>query len=203
MIDAVEHGVQMLKQRPPQRRRIILLISETRDVSSEARLRETLIAAQLNNVTIYTVDISRMVTSLSSKPIPPAMDPMPPAGYSLPGGRPSTPTTTNQVYQTGNRAEFVPALKEIFFGVKRVFVDNPAEFFTDGTGGAQYSFKKERGLEDAVESLGREIHNQYLLTYAPNDVNEDGFHQIRVDVDLPGLLVRTRPGYYLAGLGAK
>ena len=76
MIDAVERGVQMLKNKQSNRRRIILLISETRDVSSEARLRETLIAAQLNNVTVYTVDISRIVTSLTAKQQPPRMDPL-------------------------------------------------------------------------------------------------------------------------------
>ena len=203
MIDAVERGVQMLKNKPPNRRRIILLISETRDNSSEARLRETLIAAQLNNVTVYTVDISRIVTSLLTKQQPPAMDPLPPAAYNLPGPTPSTPTSVAQATQIGNRVEFVPMLKEIYQGGKRIFVENPAQVFTDGTGGAQFTFKKERGLEDAIASFGREIHSQYLITYRPNDSNIDGFHQIRVDVDLPDLIVRTRPGYYLAGLGAK
>jgi VWFA-related protein len=203
MIDAVEKGVQMLRNRPANRRRIILLISETRDMSSEARLRETLIAAQLNNVTVYTVDISRIVTSLTAKPQPPAVDPMPAAAYNLPGPGPTTPTSVAQAYQVGNRAEFVPLLKELYMGTKRIFVDNPAEVFTEQTGGAQFTFKKERGLEDAISSLGREIHSQYLITYAPDDTKTDGFHQIRVDVDLPDLIVRTRPGYFLAGLNAK
>ena len=203
MIDAVERGIQMLKNKPPNRRRIILLISETRDVSSEARLRETLIAAQLNNVTVYTIDISRIVTSLITKPQPPTMSQLPPAAYNLPGPGPSTPTSVNQATQIGNRVEFVPLFKELYQGTKRIFVDNPAEVFTEGTGGAQFTFKRERGLEDAIESLGREIHSQYVITYRPDDSNIDGFHPIRVDVDLPDLIVRTRPGYYLAGLGAK
>ena len=201
MIDAVETGIQKLKSRNPNRRRIILLISETRDNSSEARLRETLIAAQLANVTIYTVDISRLVTSLTSTPQPTQMSAIPPAAYNLPGGVPNTPTAMEHLGLAGNRAEFVPMLKEIYQGTKRIFVDNPVEVFTEGTGGAQFTFKKERGLEDAIESLGREIHSQYLVSYGPNDLTEDGFHQIRVDVDLPDLIVRTRPGYYLASIG--
>lgn len=60
MIDAVEEGVRELHGRPRNRRRVLLLVSETRDQSSEARLRETLIAAQVANVSVYTVDISRM-----------------------------------------------------------------------------------------------------------------------------------------------
>jgi hypothetical protein len=92
-------------------------------------------------------------------------------------------------------------LKDIYLGVKRIFVENPAQVFTEGTGGAQFTFKKERGLEDAIASLGREIHSQYLITYPPDDLTEDGFHEIRVDVDMPDLVVRTRPGYYLASVG--
>jgi VWFA-related protein len=201
MIDAVETGIQKLKTRNSNRRRIILLISETRDVSSEARLRETLIAAQLANVTVYTVDISQIVTNVTSKPQPTQMSAIPPAAYNLPGGVPNTPTAMEHLGLAGNRAEFVPLLKDLYLGTKRIFVENPAEVFTEGTGGAQFTFKKERGLEDAVESLSREIHSQYLITYAPNDLTEDGFHQIRVDVDLPDLIVRTRPGYYLASVG--
>ena len=64
MIDAVEESVRQLRTRPKNRRRIILLVSETRDRSSEARLKETLIAVQINNIDVYTVDISRVVTSL-------------------------------------------------------------------------------------------------------------------------------------------
>lgn len=201
MIDAIETGVQKLKTRTGSRRRIILVISETRDSSSEARLRETLIASQLANVTVYFVDISRFVTSLTSTPQPTQMSAIPPAAYNLPGGVPNTPTTLEHLGLAGNRAEFVPMLKELYLGTKRIFVENPAEVFTEGTGGAQFTFKKERGLEDAIESLGREIHSQYLVTYAPNDLTEDGFHQIRVDIDLPDLVIRTRPGYYLAGIG--
>src|SRR5450432_4069291 len=70
LFDAVEHGVRMLSQRPANHRRIILLISEARDVASEARLRETLIAAQLANVSVYAIDISRFITSLTAKAQP-------------------------------------------------------------------------------------------------------------------------------------
>jgi len=47
MVDAVNQGINMLRTRPQNRRRIILLISETRDRGSEGRRRDVLIAAQL------------------------------------------------------------------------------------------------------------------------------------------------------------
>jgi VWFA-related protein len=68
MIDAVDEAIRMLRSRPQNRRRIVMLVSETRDIASEGRLRESLMAAQLFNVTVYTVDISRLVTTLMAKP---------------------------------------------------------------------------------------------------------------------------------------
>ena len=35
MIDAVDRGVYMLRKRPPNNRKIVLLVSETRDEGSE------------------------------------------------------------------------------------------------------------------------------------------------------------------------
>jgi hypothetical protein len=71
--------------------------------------------------------------------------------------------------------------------------------FTTYTGGREYSFFKQRGLEDAISDIGSELHNQYLLTYSPNNQDEAGFHEIRVFVDKPGLKIRTRDGYWIAG----
>ena len=76
MIDAVDRGVAMLKKRPANNRKIILLVSETRDSGSEGRVRETLISAQLANVPVYTVDITQVVVRLTEKPIPPRPNPI-------------------------------------------------------------------------------------------------------------------------------
>ena len=68
MIDAVDHAVFMLRKRPANNRKIILLVSETRDQASEGKVRESLIDAQLSNVLIYTVDITQLATRLTEKP---------------------------------------------------------------------------------------------------------------------------------------
>jgi hypothetical protein len=52
-----------------------------------------------------------------------------------------------------------------------------------------------------VQSVARELHNQYLITYNPNNKMEGGYHRIRVEVSgvgRGGLEVRTRPGYWMA-----
>jgi VWFA-related protein len=89
---------------------------------------------------------------------------------------------------------------EIFKSTKAIFVDNPVEVFTKGTGGTEFSFGKQKGLEEAIEKVGNEIHSQYLISYAPNNTAEGGFHEIEVEVNRPNIKVRTRPGYWLASL---
>jgi VWFA-related protein len=200
MIDAVNRAVYMLRSRPQNRRRIILLISETRDYGSEGRARETLINAQLNNVSVYPVDISRVYTTLMAKQRVPRPNPLPPAAAPLPAGVPRTPTSVAQTYGTeGGRAEFIPLMIELLRDVKAVFKDNPVELFTKGTGGTEYGFTRQAGLEDALRRIGTELHSQYMVAYSPNNKMEGGWHQIKVEIlNRRDLKASTRPGYWLA-----
>lgn len=200
MIDTVDRAVYMLRKRPGNNRKIILLVSETRDQSSESRVREALIDAQLSNVLIYTVDITQLAVRLTEKPQPPRPDAIDVNGRGiLPQGTPSTPTSIAQNYGIQSQAQFLPLLKEVYTDAKRIFVDSPAEVFAKGTGGDQFSFVRQRGLEDAVQRVGTEIRSQYLISYRPNNADEPGFHPISVTVENPGYIAKTRPGYWLGG----
>jgi hypothetical protein len=108
VIDATMDGIRMLRSRPEERRRILLLISERRDIASSGRLKETLNYAQLSNVTIYSVDISHLMTSLTGHPIPPAPYSIPPEAQHTPGGGTATPTEIDQNFNLG---KYVPASK--------------------------------------------------------------------------------------------
>jgi VWFA-related protein len=205
MIDAVMTATQMLSRVAPNRRRIILLIGETRDVSSENRLREVLIEMELKNVMLYAVDMSRLFSTLTAKQDPGRPSTLPPAmsAQNLPPFYPATPNAVQQVSAQGiaPRAEFLPLLVELFKDVKAIFKDNPVEAFTKGTGGSELSFYKERGLETAIQRIGAELHSQYFVTYRPNNMDEAGFHEISVTVASPqAKKVQTRPGYWIAGV---
>ena len=193
--DVVDASIRMLKKRPPDRRRVLLLIAEKRDRGSQLRLREALTQAQFANIAIYSLDISTIVAALTDKGMPPRPPSIPPEATHLPGGYPSTPTTVEQNYYNGN---YVPVFVDIFKAVKSVFVDDTLDVFTRFTGGREYAFVGERSLEKAVSSISEELHSQYLLSYSPNNQTEGGFHDIRVVVNRPGLEVRTRPGYWVA-----
>lgn len=202
MVDALGEAIRMLSHEPKNRRRIVLLISETRDNGSQTKKREALFATEINNVEIYAVDMARFVDVLTAKPKPPRPDPMPPTARqgTLPANVPATPTSVAQTFgQNGGRAEFMPLFKEVLKDVRDIFVDNPVELLTKGSGGREYSFTGQRGLEMALGDIGRELHSQYLISYTPNNPEEAGFHEIEVTVTgIRGARVRTRPGYWVA-----
>ena len=201
LIDAVVDGTRLLASRPKDRRRILLAVGETRDLGSETRAREALIGLQVNNVLFYSVDMSRFLTTLTAPPDPGRPDTLPPAMHSMPGLTPATPTTVAQAYgYNAGRAEFIPLMVEILKDVKAIFVDNPVELFTKGTGGSEFGFHSQRTLEEAIQKVGEELHAEYTISYSPNNTEEGGFHHITVDVTGHPEVKRTqtRPGYWRA-----
>jgi len=198
--DAVQAAVRMLRNKK-DRRKVVLLISETMDRSSETNVKEVATELQMFNVDVFTININRLVTRFTDKPEVPRPDPFPAGARPLPGMASPDPTTTAQIYGTpGYGIDFVPVIEEIFTAAKAIFVKNPAEVYTNFTGGREFSFTTERGLEDAIAAIGNEIRSQYLLSYSPNNKVEGGFHKILVKVTRAQLKVRTRPGYWMAGV---
>ena len=201
LTDAVNEAARMLEKRPKERRRVLLLISESLDKGSEGRAREALTRLEFANVIVYALNMSRVFTELTAKTPLGRPDSIPPEARHVPAGMPATPQTAAQL--TGARGpgvSFVPIITEIFRGVKAVFVQNPIEIYTQYTGGKEEPFVSQSDLERAAQNIGREIHNQYMITYNPTNKTEGGFHNIRVEVARRGLDVRTRRGYWLAGV---
>lgn len=195
--DAVFEGVRMLKERPADHRRVLLLISETKDRGSEGHMRDALLEAEFANVVIYTININRALAALTTPSPPPRPDPFPVASRPLPGVAPQTPQMTAQL--RGEQSfDFKPVVTEVFNQVKGLFIPNHAELFTRYTGGREYSFTNLKSLERAIADIGEELHSQYMLSYTPNNLEEAGYHEIHVDVTRPGLEVRTREGYWMA-----
>lgn len=193
--DAVMKSIGMLKNRPKDRRKVLLLISERRDKGSEIRVREVLTEAEFANVVIYSLDISSVMAGITSRGMPPPPPSIPAAAQHMPAGVDATPTLVEQNYYVGN---YIPMFVDIFNAAKSIFVEEPVVVFTRFTGGKEYPFVTEKSLERAVQGISQELHSQYLLSYSPNNPTEGGFHEIRVTVNRPQLEVRTRPGYWVA-----
>lgn len=202
LIDAVLEADHMLKRHDirNQRRHVILLISRNVDKGSESHLQATVRQMQFDNVIVYCVDISKVMTALMKKMDypPPTNGRIPPeAQPNLIGTGPRT-ETSNVQQQTGNILNAAPP---IFRGIRDLFKKTPAEAFSYFTGGQLYSFASDKALENAITDIGKDLNSQYLLSYTPSEqtIKEPGFHTIKVDVNRPGLKVRVRPGYWWGG----
>jgi VWFA-related protein len=201
VVDAIGESVRMLRRRPADRRRVILLIAETRDGGSEGHVREVMTEAQINNIQAYTVNINRVVTTLYGRAQAPRPDAIPTTARTLPPGAAVTPTTVAAYGGSGMYGNYIPMFVEIFKQVKGIFVANPAEVLTRYTGGKEFSFSSQRGLEEALTKIGTDLHAQYIISYSPNNKLEGGFHTIRVVITADARAkVRTRPGYWMAAV---
>ncbi|MEP7353527.1 MAG: VWA domain-containing protein [Acidobacteriota bacterium] len=194
--DAAMEGVRMLKTRDKNRKRVLILVSETRDLGSAVKVRDVLTEAEFDNIVIYPVDMSHWLNQLTTQAAPNRPNPVPPeARGTLPMGTLQTGTTDAQM----NMGNYTPAIREIFTAIKGIFIPNPLEVYSKFTGGREQNFAGYSGLEEAVLNIGRELHNQYILTYLPSNRKDGGYHEIEVRVpSIPNLKIRTRAGYWIA-----
>jgi len=158
----------LLAARPGPRRSNILIISETRDRGSESKLSDLPNRAQQAAVTIHSISYSAYATAFTTKP----------EDYSPPNG---------------GAANFLA----IFTETARMAKKNTVQVLTQATGGRRMSFQTQSRLENDLISLGNEIHNEYLVTFTPDQGEKPSFHQLVVEVTgHADAIVRTRPGYW-------
>ena len=198
LYDAMAAAVRMLGERPADRRRVIVAITEAVDRGSEAKLGGVLQQAQLENITIFTVGLSTTAAEFRADPkssTPPSGTPPGIFGGPPIPGQPQTPSTPGIGQQ--------PAADLLALGVwavqhgANVARGHALDVATIATGGEHIPTMHDRGIEAALDKIGAELHAQYTLSYHPTGSSPYGYHEIRVEVDRPKTTVRTRPGYYL------
>jgi VWFA-related protein len=172
LIDAVSQGIRMLATRPDNFRRILMIVGESRDRGSKAKLKTAIEAAQHAGVIVYPLTYSTQAVAWTARP----QD-----NPSLPGDM---------------------DLGGAFVELARMTSPNAADNFAFTTGGRHLSFATLKGLEDAITVTGQEIHSQYLLSFAPQAPKgaangHPGYHRLSVKVPShPEATVRARPGYW-------
>jgi VWFA-related protein len=177
-IEAVAKAVDMLAARKDDRK-VVFVIGESKDRGSKMPLEQAISRAQRENVTVYFITYSRFLTPFTSTDWGPVCD----AHHENCKPRDPEWGDTNLI--------------AVFGEMRALAKTNIAEAFAKYTGGRRVSFLKQKGLEEVIESLGDEIHNQYLISFTPPHSDAEEFHQIRVTVrNRPELVVRTRAGYW-------
>ncbi len=198
LYDAITDAVEMLRDRPTERRRVIVAISEASDSGSTAKLGLALRAAQLENITIYTVGLSTSAAEWRTPatgvgPGPATPDP----SVTAPIGPAGSPPPTMASGAAGGGGDLLAlAIWAVQNGVN-LAKGHALEVATLATGGEHVPTRREKSIEPALDRIGGELHAQYTLSYHPTDTTPGGFHEIKVVVDRPKTTVKTRPGYYL------
>src|ERR1700681_4050923 len=197
MCVALSSSFSLLRNRPAERRRVIIVVGEPRDSGSEEKLGEVLRQAQLSNVVIYGVGLSTTAAELRSPPQQSGQRPItPPGTFGMPPTPGTAQTPSNANGGSGNID--LGALAELAVrNAKTVVKDRPLEVATTATGGMYESSFRDRTIEKVVDAIGGELNAQYTLSYRPAGSDAAGYHQIKVTLDQADLKVRTRPGYYL------
>lgn len=177
MHEAIAEGVRMLAARENSRRRVLIVIGESKDRSSKVGLEEVISLAQAANVVIYPVSYSATWTSFTSK-----------GGEKFDSGK--------NVYQPGGGLDLIAVFREI----ARTGNQNGHQALAEYTGGLRSSFVKLKGLEEALQRAGEDLHSQYLLSFRASPVEDaHAYRRIQVRVrSCPDCVIRCRPGYWRA-----
>jgi VWFA-related protein len=195
LYDALSKAVQMLRNVPPSRRRVIVTLAEALDTGSEERLNQVQREAQVADITIYSVGLSTMAAEVHAPPQQAApLLATPPGTYGLQPIPGAAYTPTVEQLRGGNM-DIGGLVRPIWAFASR---KPPLEAAVAATGGLYQSTGRDTSIEMAVDQIAGELNAQYTLSYRRSGGDTPGFHQIKVEiVGGRALKVRSRPGYYL------
>jgi Ca-activated chloride channel homolog len=187
LYDGMAKAVDVLNNQRSPYRRIMLVVGESQDYGSQAKLGQVVRDAQLANITIYAVGPSSSSADLrygkdealgQRKPLP----------LKLPKPLPSV--TTDSDYLS-------VAIWLLSRGTNEI-KNHQLEVAATSTGGVHYRALRDETIRAALDRIGGELHAQYVLSYRPSTDPPAGFNEIKVTVSRPSLTVRARPGYYVS-----
>lgn len=172
ILDAVQFSVRLLEDSPQRHRRVLLLVSETRDHGSEAAKIEKVVADVGNsNVVVYALPFSPSWSQVLD---------------SERGSNKDEWRTTGDVLS--------PLLM-----ASQAMRRNTARAIADMTGGEYELFSSRKGLERLMTEFTNHLHSRYLLSFTPKDPHP-GLHAIRVQLKDPGKRsVLARTSYWAEG----
>lgn len=211
-LDTVYYAIEMLKRRPNDFRRAILLISETRDHGSRSSAQYVVAQLGLTNTVIYTIAFSPTRDEMTyffrhgydSSP-PSSASKTPPVATDSSSADAADSTTTIQdkppIY---TKQPPLFSLPPGFAAIGNALKRNTASELASLSGGEYINFTTRKGFEDGLQRISNQIHNYYLLSFKPPSTPAFGFHTLRVTVpDYPDAMIQTRKSYWSGTLEAQ
>ena len=182
---------------PKDGRKALVVFSDGADRGSKETLNDAVDAAEHANVAIYTIYFKGEQES---------------NGFGFPGQGGRRGGTGGGGYPGGGGGGYpgggggYPGGGRRGGGSSEAGVDGKKimEKIATRTGGRYFEAKKKDNLEEIYGQIAEELRGQYLLTYTPDVVdNEGGFHKIALKANKDDLTVVTREGYFAPGGEAK
>lgn len=200
-IDAVSYATRMLDRRKSPWRHAIVLISETRDHGSRAKLDQAARELGVSNTVIYTVAFApvrdEFVNGFRSPKQPkfqaqyPIQKPEPKSG--------AAPDDKNEP----EAPEHAPVLElpPQIMVIVNALRTNASEAIASIAGGEHFSFGSQKSFDESLLKISNRIHNYYLLSFRPS-AGTPGLHTLQVRVDgHPEAVIQTRRNYLaIAGM---
>jgi VWFA-related protein len=169
ILDAIAYSVDMLGKEPRERQRVLLLISETRDHGSVAKIDDVVAAIGRSNT---VVDAQAFSPSLSN-----ILD---------------TERGTNEA-----EMHPMPDLLAPLIMARQAMRKNIPETVASLTGGEYELFATRKRFELRMNAFTNHLHNRYLLSFAPQNPHP-GMHRLSVRLALPGTsMVVARTSYWV------
>lgn len=170
ILDALHFSIQSLGKRPPSKRRVIFLVSETRDHGSRSATLQSIVQELgVSNTLVYSLSFSPLVSELmrdlkGQNPNPGAMNLLAPFAALLNGMR-----------------------------------ENIATAVADLTGGEHARFGDKGSFDSSIGTLTAHDQNRYFLSFQPRE-SLPGQHTIVVRVpSRPDAVVAARTMYWATG----
>jgi VWFA-related protein len=195
-IDAVNYAVHMLERRRPPHRRAILLVSETRDHGSRAKLDEVVAELGVSETVIYTMAFSPLMGEITDgfrNGKKQAFEPAWPPPKAAPQSEPAKEEGSEPAY-----TEHAPLLElppQIMAIVNALRKDASAEI-ASLSGGEHFTFGSQKSFDAGLLKISNQVHNYYLLSFKPPP-GTLSVHDLRVRVEgHPDAVIQTRRSYW-------
>jgi len=171
ILDAVAYSINLLRQEPEDRQRVLLLISETRDHGSRGKIEDTVAAIGQSNAVMYALAFSPGISNVLDT---------------------ERGTNIDEMHEGVNFLELGYRLAQ---AMRRNIPDTVASM----TGGEYELFTTRKKFEVRMNDFTNHLHSRYLLSFAPKNPHP-GLHQIRVRLKSPeGSTVLARNSYWAEG----
>ncbi len=178
VLDAVSDAVKLLDGVPKDRKRVLLLISETRDHGSSTSINDVIKAMGNGNIVVYTLAFSPSKSNV--------LDTL--RGKNNPDLHPEE----TEVHEG-------PDLLAPLLLAAQAMRKNTARALAAQNGGEYEMFSSAHAFDAQINNFSNHLHSRYLLSFQPPKP-DPGLHQLTVKVKGPaGATVLARTSYWAVG----